>query len=303
MTDVSVIIVNWNTRQLLANCLDSLVKTAEGLSLEYIVVDNGSSDGSQAMLREQYPQVKLLANQENVGFGRANNQGMDVAQGRYALLFNSDALATSGFLQCMVTLADTNPNIGMVGAHLLNQDGSFQASHTRFPTLWREFLVLSGLGRKLYGYYFPSHGPEEEKGPQQIDYVEGACMLVRMEAYQQAGGFDPAFFMYAEEVDWCYSFQKVGWEIWYDPGAKVVHLGGGSSGSRRTSREADLYQGRVRFFRKHYGDAAATLLKFQIYAFTLIKIITHRVLKLVTGGRRGREVVSLSHLATKLREV
>ncbi len=303
MTDVSVIIVNWNTRQLLADCLDSLIKTADGLSLEYIVVDNGSTDGSQAMLAERYPQVRLMANQENVGFGRANNQGMDVARGRYVLLFNSDALATSGFLQRLVALADANPKVGMVGAHLLNQDGSFQASHTRFPTLWREFLILSGLGRKLHGYYFPSHGPDEDKGQQKVDYVEGACMLVRLAAYRQAGGFDPAFFMYAEEVDWCYSFQKAGWEIWYDPDAKVIHLGGGSSGSRRTSREADLYQGRVRFFRKHYGDAAANLLKLQIYTFTLVKIITHRVLKLVTGGRRGREVVSLSYLATKLREV
>lgn len=303
MTDVSVIIVNWNTRQLLADCLDSLIKTADRLSLEYIVVDNGSTDGSQVMLAERYPQARLMTNQENVGFGRANNQGMDVAQGRYALLFNSDALATPGFLQRMVALADANSKIGMVGAHLLNQDGSFQASHTRFPTLWREFLILSGLGRKLYGYYFPSHGPEEEKGQQKVDYVEGACMLVRLDAYRQAGGFDPAFFMYAEEVDWCFSFQKAGWEIWYDPGAKVIHLGGGSSGNRRTSREADLYQGRVRFFRKHYGNAAANLLKLQIYTFTLVKLVAHRVLKLVTGGRRGREVVSLSHLATKLREV
>lgn len=303
MTNISVIIVNWNTRQLLADCLDSLIKTAEGLNLEYIVVDNGSSDGSQAMLQEQYPQVRLLANQQNVGFGRANNQGIDVARGRYALLFNSDALATPGFLQRMVALADANPKVGMVGAQLLNQDGSFQASFTRFPTLWREFLILSGLGRRLYGYYFPSYGPEEAKGAQPVDYVEGACMLVRMDAYRQAGGFDPAFFMYAEEVDWCYRFQKAGWDIWYDPGAKVIHLGGGSSGSRRASREADLYQGRVRFFRKHYGNAAANLLKLQIYAFTLVKLVAHRVLKIVTRGRRGREVVSLSHLATKLREV
>ncbi|MBK9050667.1 MAG: glycosyltransferase family 2 protein [Chloroflexi bacterium] len=186
MTDVSVIIVNWNTRQLLADCLDSLIKTADGLSLEYIVVDNGSTDGSQAMLAEQYPQVRLMANQENVGFGRANNQGDGWGTGRYALLFNSDALATPGFLQRLVALADANPKVGMVGAHLLNQDGSFQASHTRFPTLWREFLILSGLGRKLYGYYFPSHGPDEAKGQQKSGLCGRACMLVRLEAYRQA---------------------------------------------------------------------------------------------------------------------
>jgi GT2 family glycosyltransferase len=202
----------------------------------------------------------------------------------------------------MVALANSNSKIGIVGAHLLNIDGTFQASHTRFPTLWQEFLILSGLGRLLYGRWYPSHAPEEDKGPQKVDYVEGACMLVRREAFEEVGGLDEGYFMYAEEVDWCYTLREKGWQVWYHPAAKVVHLGGGSSQGRRTAREADLYCSRVQFFRKHYGDTAAELLKWQIYSLTAVKMIFHGLLHWTSQGRRGRSVVSLRQLAATFKK-
>lgn len=303
MSDLSVIVVNWNTRRLLADCLTSVFETSAGLGLEVIVVDNASTDGSPAMVRERFPEVHLIVNTENAGFARANNQGAAAARGRYLLLLNSDAFPMPGALEVLVALADAQPQAGLVGAQLLNADGSFQASHTQFPNLWREFLILSGLGRLLFGYYYPSQGPEESRGPRIVDYVEGACLLIRTEAFQAVGGLDEGYFMYAEEVALCYAMREKGWRVWYQPAAKVIHMGGGSSQSRRVQREGDLYRGRVRFFRKYYGDEAARLLKLQLYGFTMIKIMGHKLMRLVSGGRYGRLVIPLHHLARELRDV
>jgi N-acetylglucosaminyl-diphospho-decaprenol L-rhamnosyltransferase len=303
MLDLSIIIVNWNTRHLLADCLSSIKATAANLACEVVVVDNGSTDGSQAMLHQWFPSVHLIQNDENVGFARANNQAMTASRGRYMLLLNSDAIAMPGAIQSLLDLARAEPYAGVVGAQLVNRDGSFQASHTSFPTLWQEFLMLTGLGRLLHGHWYPSHGPEEDRGPQKVDYVEGACMLVRRDAFEAVGGLDESYFMYAEEVDWCCAMRGAGWQVWYQPAAKVVHLGSGSSQNRRPQREADLYRSRVRFFRKHYGDIAARLLKVQIYVLTAVKLLVHRLLRLVSGGRYGRPVVSLRYLARGLRGV
>lgn len=303
MLDVSIIILNWNTRDLLAQCLASVYAYPPEGKFEVFVVDNASSDGSVQMVQEQFPQVRLIRNAKNVGFAQANNQAILLSQGCYLLLINSDAIATPGAIQSLVSLVETEPRAGIVGARLLNLDGSFQASHTPFPTLGQELLVLTGLGRLLKGSWFPSRGPEVGKGPQVVDYVEGACMLVRRQAFEEVGGLDEGYFMYAEEVDWCYEMKKAGWQVWYQPAAKILHVGGGSSQHRRPQREADLYRSRVRFFRKHYGDRAAWLLRLQIYGFTAIKLAVHRLLRLVSGGRCGRPVVSLRHLAMDLKDV
>jgi N-acetylglucosaminyl-diphospho-decaprenol L-rhamnosyltransferase len=301
--ELSVIVVNWDTRDLLVQCLLSVYDTTSDLESEVIVVDNASVDGSAEMVSREFPRARVIKNTENVGFARANNQAIAISQGRYLLLFNSDAIATPGSIQSLVSLGNAEPCAGVVGAQLLHPDGSFQASHTPFPTLWQEFLILTGLGRLLLGRWYPSRGPEEDKGPQVVDYVEGACMLVRREALGDVGGLDEGYFMYAEEVDWCYAMRAKHWQVWYQPAAKVIHLGGGSSRSRYPQREGDLYRSRVQFFRKHYGDRAARLLKLQIYSLTAIKIAVHRLMRLVSGGRYGRPVVSLRYLAMELKKV
>jgi N-acetylglucosaminyl-diphospho-decaprenol L-rhamnosyltransferase len=301
--DVSVIVVNWNTCDLLAQCLASILDTRDALDVEVLVVDNASSDGSQAMVRSRFPGVRLIENEENVGFARANNQAMALCRGRYALMINSDAIATPGAIQALVGLADAEPRAGIVGAQLLNPDGSFQASYSPFPTLWREFLILTGLGRLLRGRWYPSRGPMEDKGPRIVDYVEGACLLVRRQATQEVGGLDEGYFMYAEEVDWCYAMKQRGWQVWYQPDARIIHHGGASSRQRRTQREADLYRSRVRFFRKHYGDAAAVGLKMLIYSLTVVKVVVHQALRLISRNRRGRAVVGIRDLSASLRGV
>ncbi len=301
MFDVSVVVVNWNTRQLLRDCLDSIRANSDGYAVEIVVVDNHSSDDSVEMVRRDYPDVVLIANNSNTGFARANNQGVRAAAGRYVLLLNSDAMLTPGALRSLVALADSNPKIGMVGARLVNADGSFQASYTRVPTLVQEALILSGLGRLLRGRYYPSYGPEEDGGPRPAGYVEGACMLSPRSAYLEVGGLDEGYFMYAEDVDLCYTLAKHGWLVVYQPAARVIHLGSASSKNRKPQREADLYRSRVRFFRKHYGGAQAALLKVLIYSFTAAKMVAHRLLRWFSRGRLGRPVVGMRQLYAALK--
>ena len=250
------------------------------IACEVVVVDNASTDGSQDMLAARFSWVRLIQNTQNVGFAQANNRGMRESRGQYVLLLNTDAFVHPGSLQAMLQVLQTQPGTGIVGAHLLNADGSFQASHTPFPSLPQEFMILSGLGRALLGPHYPSRGPEENIGPQKVDYVEGAALLVRREAFEKAGGLDEDFFMYAEEVDWCYSMKRAGWQVWYTPEAKITHLGGGSSKNRKTAREADLYRSRVRFFRKHHGVVPAALLKSLIISSVVAKHLWHGVLRI-----------------------
>lgn len=299
---ISVIIVNWNTRNLLPLCLETLRTAAVNLDYDVWVVDNASSDGSVDMLRTHYPQVHVIANPTNLGFAAANNQAMATAQGEYFLLLNSDAVLTPGSLDALPAVAQAQPRAAIVGARLLNPDGSFQASHTSFPTLAREALILSTLGRRLYGPWYPSAGPEVAVGPQQVDYVEGACLLVRRAAWAAVGGLDEGYWMYAEEVDWCRRMAQAGWQVWYQPAAAVLHWGGGSSANRRVEREADLYRSRVRFMRTYGGPVRATVFKGMLYAATAAKLAALR-LQHWLGWGRPRQMPGLRRLADALRDV
>jgi hypothetical protein len=189
-----------------------------------------------------------------------------------------------------------------VGARLLFPDGSFQASSTRFPSLMREVLIVSTLGRRLFGRWYPSGGPQVGAGPRRVDYVEGACLLIRRAAYEEVGGLDEGYFMYAEEVDWAFTMAQHGWHTWYAPDAEVIHFGGGSSRNRPAQREADLYRSRVRFMRKHRGSVHANALKGLLYASTTAKLAFHSLLRLV-APERARPVVGLNQLTSALRDV
>jgi N-acetylglucosaminyl-diphospho-decaprenol L-rhamnosyltransferase len=294
--DISIIVPTWNTRELLADCLESIAQTAGDFSVETIVIDNASTDGTVAMVRDRFPLVRLICNQENAGFAKAINQAAALSTGRYMLFLNSDARLLPQAVGALRAVAEAQVRAGVVGAQLHNADGSFQASHARFPTLGQEFLILSGLGRLLYGRAYPSYAAHQERGPQLVDWVSGACLLVRRAAFDALGGFDTGYFMYAEEVDLCYRMRSAGWQTWYEPAAHVLHVGGASSLARRTAFEADLYRSRVRFVRTHYGAAAAARLKLLVYCVTAIKIAIHGCLRGLSGARYGRPVVALRDL-------
>lgn len=297
---VAVIIVNWNTRELLAECLASVAETTEGLDLETVVVDNGSSDGSPDMVRERFPRVRLIANCDNLGFAAANNQAIASTATPYVLMLNSDARLRPGAVRCLLERLVSAPRAGLVGAQLRDPDGAFQLSHVRFPSLGQEALVLSGVGRLLYGPWYPSFGPDRDERARVVDWVGGACMLARRDALNDVGGFDEGYVLYGEEMDLCYALRRAAWQVWYEPAALVIHHGGASTARLAEAREARLYRGRVRFFRKHYGAGAARLLAAELCLFTPPKIALHGLLRALSGGRVGRRTISLRALRDTL---
>ncbi len=269
--DVSAIIVNWNTRDLLVQCLQSVYDTLGGLDFEIIVVDNASADGSPELVCERFPQVRLIKNRENVGFVRANNQAIRVSRGRYVLLLNSDTIALPEALSQMTHFMEYHPDAGAVGPKLINPDGRFQASYADFPTLLKESLLAFGLARWLYGPYCPSPPPRPGERARAVDWVAGACLMVRREVVDSVGLLDEDYWMYSEETDWCYRIHQAGWNVYYLPEIEIVHLGGASSSQRRPEMVAQLYWSKLRFFSKHRGALQTGVLKAVIFCASLIK--------------------------------
>ena len=285
MIDLSIIIVNWNTRDLLAQCLQSVYDTVRGLEFEVFVVDNASTDGSAAMVRERFPQVQLIENGENVGFARANNQAIERSTGHYVLLLNSDTVVTPGAIEALVKFADLRPDAGAVGPQLLNGDGSFQASYAQFPTLWTEVLLLWGIARVVYSRYFPSNPPEHSQETCECDWVGGACLLVRKEAIAEVGTLDEDYFLYVEEADWCYRLKQRGWKILYYPDARIVHYGGRSSDQWDVSRRIHLHRSKLLFFRKHRGWVQEHIFRANIRVSAFLKSALWAIVSPLLGKR------------------
>ena len=276
MLDLSIIIVNWNTRDLTARCLSDVQATVKKIAYEIIVVDNNSSDGSQDMLRTQFPDVKLIANADNIGFARANNQGMIISDARYVLLLNSDAFVKADTIDRMVAFMDEHPDAGMAGCKLLYEDGSLQASCATFPTLGTEFYIALGLDKlfpnsKIFGRYLMTDW--DYRSTREVDVIMGAFMLARKSVIDQVGMMDESFFMYSEEVDWCYRFKAAGWKILFTPEVECVHIWGGSSRAVKVETLIRLYRARVQFFRKHYGRLTAFLYKIILALNSLVRIV------------------------------
>jgi len=292
MPDVSIIIVNWNTRQLLADCINDIKSYTHDLTYEIIVVDNASSDGSQEMVRATFPDVHLIANNENVGFARANNQAIRCSRGRYVLLLNSDAFVRDQTIAQTVAFMDAHPDAGMVGCKLRYADGRLQPSCTTFPTLFTELLIATQLERlfpksRLFGAYRMTYWDFNDI--REVDVIMGAYMLVRATAIEQLGMLDESYFMYSEEVDWCYRFKQNGWKVYFYPYVEAIHLWGGSSKPVRVEMLIQLYLSRVAFFRRYYGTTSANLLKLIVGFSCLLRIGPGSWYYLLTANAQQRQ--------------
>jgi hypothetical protein len=259
MIDVSVVIVNWNTRELLKNCLASLREHVAGIALESFVVDNGSTDGSVEMVRTGFPDVVIIENGRNLGFARANNVALRRASGRYLLLLNSDTVVREGALEGLVSTMDNDLEIGIAGLQLLNEDGSLQNSISNTPSL------LTELGNKsLLRLLLPSRYPGKEhrfSAPVNVDSVIGACLMARRQAADAVGLLDEDFFFFLEETDWCLRMKNAGWKVVHDPRYAIYHLQGKSAGKVNVRARIEYWRSRYTFFRKHYGGCTRLALR------------------------------------------
>jgi len=269
MKDLSIIIVNWNTEDLLKQCLASLRENLAA-SHEIFVVDNGSTDGSTTMVASEFPHVSLIRNKRNLGFARANNLAMRAASGRFFLLLNSDTVIKKGAIEGLLATMQQDPHIGIAGLQLLNGDGSLQNSICSFPSLLTE-LTNKSLLRLL----FPSKYPGKEHriaNAIQVDAVIGSCMLVRREAVDIVGFLDEDYFFFFEETDWCMRMQRAGWKVVFDPQHSIFHLQGKSAAAVNVRARIEYWRSRYTYFRKHFGLVSRYFLQIGLIIRLLIDI-------------------------------
>jgi N-acetylglucosaminyl-diphospho-decaprenol L-rhamnosyltransferase len=262
MIDLSIVILNWNVRDLLERCLASL--QSERSVLEIIVVDNASRDDSVAMLRARYPDVKLIANTVNRGFTGGNNQGIEASRGRCVMVLNPDTEVLGDALDQLVSYLDGHPDVGAIGPQLLNPDRSIQSSRRRFPTLATAFFEstwLQGLApRRILAHFYMDDVPVSPA--HEVDWLSGACTVFRRAVLDGVGLYDAqTFFMYSEELDLCRRIKAAGWRIVYLPEAQVVHYVGKSSDQAVAARHIYFQTSKVRYVRKWHGAVPASVLR------------------------------------------
>ncbi|AOZ93314.1 glycosyltransferase family 2 protein [Paenibacillus crassostreae] len=267
--DLSILIVNYNTCKLTLDCLQSVFASKTRYTFEVILIDNHSTDSSVESISLEYPQVTINANQDNTGFAKANNQGMEIASGRYVLLLNSDTIIQEDTLQTMITFMDENPSVGASGCKVILPDGTLDKACRRgFPTPSASFYYAFGISR-----LFPDHpkfnqyqlGHLDPNDAYPIDCLVGAFMMVRRETITEVGVLDETFFMYGEDIDWCYRIKQAGWGIHYYPLTTIVHLKGGSARRRPTKIIYEFHRAMAIFHHKHYKARYPWVINSVIY--------------------------------------
>lgn len=296
MLDLSIIIVSWNVAELLASCLDSILASPlafdplqkDSPTAEIIVVDSASADNTVAMLRERYPQVNLIACDENVGFTRGNNIGLKQARGRYLLLLNPDTRVLNDAIPQMISYLDTHPDVGIIGPHTQNGDGSTQSTRRHFPNFWIGLFESTWLQpyapKSLLDYYYVANGTPPT-ATVEVDWVQGSAMMVRRELYEHIGGLDEGYVMYSEELDWCKRAKQAGWRVVFLGSASIIHYGGKSSEQVVGRSHVLFQQSKLRYFRKYHGWFTAQILR----VFLLINYLAQLEIelgKLLLGHKR-----------------
>lgn len=255
--DLSIIIVNYNVKQFLRHLINSIAEATKNITAEIIIVDNASDDGSIEMLQKEYPKVTLIANKKNQGFSKANNQGMAIATGKYFLLLNPDTLVKENTFDIIIQYMETHPEIGMAGPKTLNPDGTLQLACRRgFPGPWASFCKVTGLSAifpksKLFAKYNLTY--LDENVTCEVDAISGSFMLFRREVYQKIGGLDEQFFMYGEDLDWCYRVQQAGYKVYYIHDAQLIHYKGESTKRSNIDETRVFYEAMRLFVRKHFS--------------------------------------------------
>ena len=291
MTDLSVIIVSYNTKDLLLECLTSVFGSSSGILCDVHVVDNGSMDGSADAVAQGFPNVRLIRNPDNRGFARACNQGLREAQGKYLLLLNSDAKIKSEALRELIAFMDRTPDAGAAGGQLIREDGSLQNSFDNFPDLCTELM-----NKSLLKLLFPKRYPGKHlkfEGPVQVESLIGACMMVRREAMEAVGMLDEGYFFFLEETDWCLRMNDLGWKIYFLPHVRILHLQGMSAARDISSARIEFYRSRYRFFGLHRSFMSRLMLRAGLFLNLCIETFYSLMVSLISGFAYRKEVSRL----------
>lgn len=254
--DLSIIIVSWNAKAFLQQCIQSIFKNTHAYSFDIWVIDNGSVDGSPDMIRKEFSGVRLIHHDSNLGFAKANNIGIRESQGRYVCLINSDVKVLNNCLELLVAHMERHPRIGLMAPRILNPDMTLQISCYGFPNLWNSFCYAVGFDQmfprsRWFGGMYRRYWPYERVRP--VDAVSGCFCMARREAINQAGGLDENFFMYMEDFDWCKRLRQAGWEVVFFPEAQAIHYGGGSSSSTSDKYWIERSRSMLHYWHKHHG--------------------------------------------------
>ncbi len=254
--DVSAVIVNWNTKDLTSQCIKSILQGQDRYRTEIILVDNASTDGSAEYFEKEFPEIRLIRNSQNLGFAKANNQGIMASSGRYICLLNSDVVILENCLEKLCDFLSDNPKVGLVGPKLLNADGTIQHSVAGLPTPWNTLcraLALDSIFPKieLFGDYLMKYREISETQP--VDVIYGAMWVTTRQALGQVGLLDEQFFIFGEDLDWCKRFHDAGRNIVYLPLAQAIHHGGASSSKAPTRFHIEKQHSALQYWRKHYG--------------------------------------------------
>jgi GT2 family glycosyltransferase len=269
---LDVVIVSYRSPELLRSCLASLRENPPGREMRVHVIDNGADAETKAIVERDFPEVKLTSLADNVGFSAANNLGIEAGQSPYVLLLNPDTRILPGALDRLLALMDDSPKIGMSGPRLELDDGSFDhASKRSFPTPLSALGHFTGIGRSMEGGALADYrAPETKSGP--VDAINGAFMLVRRAAFDEAGLFDEGYWMYMEDLDLCYRLAEAGWTVWFEPDAKVIHVKAGTSGPVRSTRlNYAFHYGMYRFYHSHYAPERSVFTNLAVYAGIAVK--------------------------------
>ena len=289
--DISIVIVSWNCKRFLLDCIASLQGQAPNDLMEIIVVDNASSDGTPEAVHRHFPNVTLIENDANVGFARGNNIGIDRTTGRYICLINPDVIVLDNCIVRMRDYMDSKTDIGMLGPKIVKRDGTVQRSCMRTPTLWNQFCRALGLDTltnrsRVFGGYLMNDFQYDEV--RDVDVINGCFWMVRRTALNDVGNLDPRFWMYADDLDWCWRFRKAGWKIVFFPEAQAVHYGGGSSEQAPLYCYVQMQKANLQYWRKYHNLASYCCYWGLLYLAHAMRSAAFSCLYLLKSSARSR---------------
>lgn len=301
---LSIIVVTWNAKQFVQQCLDSIVVAAKyHQSMEIIVVDNNSTDGTPQLIAKQYPAVTLVRNTDNLGFAKATNIGVKEARGEYVCMINSDVVVPEGCLDQMLVYMHEHPTVGLLGPKMIGPDGTAQRSTMRFPTIWNTFcraLAIDAIpgGSKLFGGILMRDFPHDKT--MDVEVLNGWFWMGRRIAIDQVGLLDERFFIYGEDIDWCHRFHLAEWGVVFFADVSAIHYGGASSSSAPTRFYVEMQRANLQYWEKHSSWLSVKCFVVNAWLYHIVRIIGHSIIYMFSSMKRAESECKIKNSRASL---